>query len=457
VRNFTQLIHELDSTNKTSEKVQALVRHFETASPGDAAWAAFFLAGRRARRLVKTGDLRELACQQSGIPNWMFEECYETVGDLAETISHLLPPPELDLDMHLEDLVRDHILQLRDKSDDQKRRSIVNIWRGLTSRERFVYIKLITGGFRLGVSQRLLTRALAEVSGLQSSTVAHRLMGDWEPSAEFFEQLFSSDQSDVNESRPYPFFLPHPIGEGIAALGGCRDWIAEWKWDGIRCQLVRRSERVYLWSRGEELVTNRFPEIAEAALQLPDGTVLDGELLAFKDGCPLPFSRLQRRIGRKNVGKKTLREIPVIMMAFDLLEQGGVDIRAQPLLERRRRLDSLVSGLGTVSVRVSPTLDFSSWDELGKFRASSREFQAEGIMLKRRDSHYQVGRPRGHWWKWKIDPYTADAVLIYAQRGHGRRAGLYTDYTFGLWSGSELVPFAKAYSGLVFQSPVDPV
>lgn len=368
---------------------------------------------------------------------------------MAETIALLLPEPEQSSDAPLAEWVEQRLLPLREMAADEQRRRLVLAWRQMDRGQRLVWNKLLTGGFRIGVSQTLVVRALAEVSGLPAAVIAHRLMGVWEPTPDFFEQLLAPETSDADVSRPYPFCLAHPLIVEPATLGDVSQWLVEWKWDGIRAQCVRRRGQMALWSRGEELITERFPELHPAAETLPHGVVLDGEIVAWKDGEVMPYGVLQRRIGRKTVGKKLLDEAPVRLIAFDLLEFDGRDIRARPLVERRKLLEALLAALpDDPHLGLSPVECAATWDELAAVRQQSRQRNVEGLMLKRLDSPYGVGRVTGQWWKWKIDPHTIDAVLIYAQRGHGRRASLYTDYTFGVWSNGELVPFAKAYSGL---------
>jgi DNA ligase-1 len=275
-------------------------------------------------------------------------------------------------------------------------------------------------------------------------------MGEWQPTAAFARELLAPDTKDADVSRPYPFFLAYPLEGAVSDLGGTGDWQAEWKWDGIRAQLIRRKFQTFLWSRGEELITDRFPELQAAGAVLPDGTVIDGEVMPWRHdasgGRPLPFAQMQRRIGRKLLSNKILAEVPAVLVAYDLLESEGADVRERPLEWRRARLAEVVAG--NTALVLSPVVEAASWEELTAKRQESRERGVEGLMLKRRSSPYRVGRRRGDWWKWKIDPYSVDAVLIYAQPGNGRRASLFTDYTFGVWDNGELVPFAKAYSGL---------
>lgn len=450
MRRFAALYDALDRSTGTNAKVAALADYFVQAPAEDAAWAVHFLTGRRPKRLAASGRLRAWAADAAGVEPWLFEECYHAVGDLAETIALLLPGAPTAGDVPLHRWVEGRLLPLLGEDEAGRRAGIEAAWRELAGTELFVWNKLITGGFRVGVSQSLVVRALARVAGVEEAAVAHRLMGAWEPTADFYRALLAAETGDADVSRPYPFFLAYALEGDPETLGAVAEWQAEWKWDGIRAQLVRRRGESFLWSRGEELVTERFPELAEAAALLPDGTVLDGEILPWADGRPLPFAQLQRRIGRKTLGPKILREVPVVLLCYDLLELGGQDVRERPLWQRRTRLAALLDTLPAAGrFPISPTVPAASWAELAAARGESRARLAEGLMLKRRESPYRAGRRRGDWWKWKVDPFTVDAVLVYAQRGSGRRASLYTDYTFALWDeAGELVPFAKAYSGL---------
>ncbi|MHC5538589.1 ATP-dependent DNA ligase [Singulisphaera rosea] len=449
MKAFADLYTALDSTTKTSEKVAALVAYFGSAPAEDAAWAVYFLIGRKPKQVVPSGKLRSWAAQEAAIPDWLFQESYDAVGDIAETIALLLPTPEHSSDLPLHLWVEGRLLPLRKEGEDTQRDAILAAWSEMDGPQRFVWNKLISGGFRVGVSQQLVTRALGKVRGIDEKVIAHRLMGEWEPTKDFYERLLLVDATDADHSRPYPFFLAYALDVAPESLGEIADWQSEWKWDGIRSQLIRRGGDTFLWSRGEELVTERYPEIAAVGDDLPEGTVVDGEILPWMDGEPLPFAQLQRRIGRKTVGKTILAEVPVVLMAYDLLENGGEDVRSQPLKWRRERLEQLVASSSLPGrFLLSPRVDGNTWEEIAQQRLTSRRRKAEGIMLKRVDSSYGVGRRRGDWWKWKVAPLTVDAVLIAAQRGNGKRASLYTDYTFGVWDAGRLVPIAKAYSGL---------
>jgi DNA ligase-1 len=449
VKAFADLYAALDETTKTNEKIATMASYFRAAPPEDAAWAVHFLIGRRPKRLIPTRDLVEWAIQEAGISDWLFGECYQAVGDLAETIALLLPAARTSSGEPLRYWVEERLLPMPDWDDSARRESLVAAWREMNQRQRFAWNKLITGEFRVGVSQNLVVRALAAVSGIDANVLAHRLMGDWQPTANFAAQILAKETADADVSRPYPFCLAYPLEGDGEQLGDVGNWQIEWKWDGIRSQMIRRAWRTFIWSRGEELVTDRFPELAAAGALLPEGTVLDGEVLPWKDGAPLPFTQMQRRIGRKDLGVKILTEVPVVLVAFDLLEHSGEDVRERPLAWRRAELERIVAAAGPEShLVVSPVVAGASWDDLKHTREQARARGVEGFMLKRRGSPYRVGRRRGDWWKWKINPYSVDAVLIYAQPGSGRRASLFTDYTFGVWDGQELVPFAKAYAGL---------
>lgn len=446
---FTRLYTELDSTTRTLEKVRALERYFTEAKPEDAVWGLYFLVGRKIKRAVTTRLLRDWLAEEAGVPHWIIDESYDAVGDLAETLALLLPNAGTTSRMPLHELVETRIVPLKQAELARQQSIVARTWRELDSQQRLVWHKLITGEFRVGVARTLVARALANVAGVPPAIMAHRLMGHWEPTAEDYALLMQGDSGQPNPGRPYPFFLAHPLEADPSTLGPVEDWQVEWKWDGIRAQIIRRHEQVLVWSRGEELMTDRFPEIADAGRELPDGTVLDGEIMAWRDGEPLPFATLQLRIGRKRADMKLLEHAPTAFVAYDLLEWQGQDIRNQPLEERRALVAGLLQKLPKgLAIEFSPTIGASSWEELDSLRTGCRQRAVEGLMLKRVSSPYGVGRPRGDWWKWKTDPYSVDAVLIYAQRGSGRRASLYTDYTFGLWHEGQLVPIAKAYSGL---------
>lgn len=452
MKNFSDLYLALDQTNKTNEKVEAIVKYFQTADAADAAWAIYFLSGRKPRQIIKTAKLREWAAEISEVPDWLFEVSYDAVGDLAETIALLLPDTNAEgSNLPLAFWVENRTMPLREMTEDDQREAVVQAWNELDANERFIWNKLVTGSFRVGVSQSLVVRALAQVSGIEKEIIAHRLMGTWSPNADFYLNMLEASAEDADLSRPFPFHLAHQLDFPLEELGEISSWQAEWKWDGIRAQLIRRGGESFLWTRGEDLVSERFPEITEASFSLPDGTVLDGEILPWKDSKVLPFAQLQRRIGRKTIGKKLLEEVPVVLLCYDLLEFGGEDFRQKELQIRRAELIKILEklpGEAQKTLQFSPVVKAKSWEELTKIRDESRSRKVEGFMLKRLASPFRVGRPRGDWWKWKIEPLTVDAVMIYAQRGTGKRASLYTDYTFAVWNNGELVPFAKAYSGL---------
>ncbi|MCC6511655.1 MAG: ATP-dependent DNA ligase [Pirellulaceae bacterium] len=489
MQRFARLFAQLDQTNKTSEKIRALSEYFRDVDPASAAWALYFLSGHKLQRVVPSGLLRQWAIEVADIQQWLFDECYEAVGDLAETISLIVPRSEgRPVDGTLVQWVEQRLMPLRQLTVSEQRQRILTSWQTLDQVACLVFVKLLTGSFRVGVSQKLVVRGIANASGIDAEVLAHRLMGNWQPSAAFYQALVHPDAGDAMLSRPYPFFLANPLEGTPSDLGDVSLWQAEWKWDGIRAQLIRRGAQTFIWSRGEELMQDRFPELESLAQYLPDGTILDGEIIGRRDGIILPFAHMQRRIGSKQLTRKILQEVPVAYLVFDLLEWQGNDLRAEPLSTRRSQLEQVMAELSRTRAAIQPdhekqwqlsehdlsdtqdraqgraggtsatmhfllpdTLKAGSWEELIALRSRSRDEHAEGLMLKRLNSPYRVGRPRGDWWKWKIEPYTVDAVLIYAQRGHGKRASLYTDYTFGVWDGDVLVPFAKAYSGLTDQ------
>lgn len=447
MKNFAQLYRQLDQTNAVTKKVLLLKRYFESVSDEEKLWLIALFSGRRIKGVITVSRLREYAMECSGISPWLFEECYAAVGDLAETIALVLPAPVAGHSMGLAEAM-DLLQRMAKMEEEQKKSVLLEQWNTLETFERFVFNKLLTGGFRIGVSQKLVCKALSQYTGLDENTIAHRLMGHWSPFNTTFQDLLFSEHPEEQAGRPYPFCLAQPLVQSLHELGEVQQWLAEYKWDGIRGQLIKRDGLVFIWSRGEELVTDRFPELIAAGSALPDGTVLDGEILAMKDAKPLPFLQLQTRINRKTVGKKLLQDVPVVFVAYDLLEHGGKDVRQVPLVRRRTLLEQIVRDTDMPALLVSEQLVAVAWDDLVQLRQRAVKGGSEGLMLKHLDSVYETGRKTGTWWKWKADPLTIDAVMIYAQTGHGRRAGMFTDYTFALWQGDRLVPVAKAYSGL---------
>lgn len=447
MRTFAEVYAEVDQTTKTNEKINSMAAYFTRTDAKDSIWAIALFTGRRPKRPIRSTDLKNWATELAGIPYWLFEESYNVVGDLAETISLLVPSSESSSDKSLNEVMLE-IIGLLNRPDEEKKEWLYAFWKTFSKDELFVFNKLITGSFRVGVSQQLVFKALAKAYSLDEKVVAHKLMGSWLPQNTDIQELLLGDETSSDQSKPYPFYLAYQLDVPFSDLGNIDDWQVERKYDGIRGQIIVRDDNVHIWSRGEELMTDKFIEFTHIKEKIPNGTVLDGEVLPFKDGKILSFNEMQKRIGRKNVSKKTLQNVPLCMMCYDLLEHNGEDIRKLPLRERRRLLEELINNQPYDILKLSPLLQANSWDELDGLRTESKLLGCEGLMLKHKDSVYETGRRRGKWWKWKVDPYTVDAVLIYAQSGHGRRANLFTDYTFAVWDNNELVPFAKAYSGL---------
>ncbi|WP_276481854.1 ATP-dependent DNA ligase [Paraflavitalea pollutisoli] len=449
MQQFAQLVQDLGMHTKTNDKLEALVHYFTHANDKDKVWVIALFSGRRPRRTINSTQLQTWCAEVVGLPLWLLEESYHTVGDLSETIALLIPeqnnPAVNGQPLHY---YVEQFLQLEKADEATKKDFILHSWQELTSKERFVFNKLLSSTFRVGVSQSMMVNALARILQLESSVIAHRISGNWDPSTTSFDALVSGEGGSVDHSKPYPFYLAYAIEEEVAALGDPADWQAEWKWDGIRGQIIKRNGQLFVWSRGEDLITEKFPEFAALLDKLPEGVVIDGEILPVKDEQVLNFNVLQTRIGRKNVTKKHLQEAPAGLYAYDLLELDGQDIRHLSLTERRAALEILIQGLQLPFVQLSPIVTFDDWQQLTTLRESARDLNSEGLMLKRKSSAYLVGRKRGDWWKWKIDPLTIDAVMVYAQKGTGRRSNLYTDYTFAVKDGDKLVTFTKAYSGL---------
>ncbi|HOB24344.1 MAG TPA: ATP-dependent DNA ligase [Kaistella sp.] len=447
MKTFAQLITSLESTNKTNAKIDAMVHYLQTAPENDKLWFLALFTGKRPKRPVNTNLLKLWALEITQLPEWLFLESYSSVGDLGETLSLILPPPENEIDKSLSQWMSE-LIDLKDKTEEEKRIYVIESWNGLDYTERFIFNKLIGGSFRIGVSKKLLINALSKYSEIDSSQLMHSIMGKWNVEETNFEDLISGTNINPDNSKPYPFCLAYPMEKEIHELGNPEDWQAEYKWDGIRGQLIKRNKEIFLWSRGEELVTPQFPELVFALENIEGDFVLDGEILAVVDNQVLNFNELQKRLNRKTITAKMLKEIPVKTFVYDILEFNGEDLREKPLSERRAILEKLINENPHENIKLSEIIQYKNWEELTEIRSNSRENNSEGLMLKQKNSHYHSGRKKGDWWKWKVDALTIDAVLIYAQKGSGRRSGYYTDYTFAVKKEDKLVTIAKAYSGL---------
>jgi DNA ligase-1 len=448
LKRFTELIQQLEMSNKTNDKIAALVSYFSTADDLDKPYVIAMFTGKKPKRPVTTALIKEWAIELSGVPEWLFAESYHSVGDLSETIALMLPPPSRNTDRRLHEWITD-LANLNGLDDASKKAFITDSWDSLDTQQRFIFNKLISGNFRIGVSNKMLVNALAKQSNTDSNRVMHSIMGKWKPEDITYQELLEGLHVNTDNSWPYPFCLAYALEAEPASLGDPENWQAEWKWDGIRGQIVKRNGELFIWSRGEELVTDQFPELHFLKKELPDGTVLDGEILSVKDGNVQVFSILQQRLNRKTINKSQLTDAPVGFYIYDLIEFEGNDLRDKPLKERRVLLEEIADQLITKNVAIlSPVITFTSWDTLAEIRQGARENNSEGLMLKKLDALYHSGRKRGDWWKWKINPYTVDTVMIYAQKGSGRRANFFTDYTFAVRDGENLITIAKAYSGL---------
>jgi DNA ligase-1 len=458
MKAFSEVFTQIDQTTSTNEKIDALVDYFKTAEPKDAIWCVALLTGKRPRRTVKSGELRNWCIELNGIPGWLVEESYHIVGDLAETITLLLPENKDVSEYSLHEVIHT-LIALQDKTDEERKAYILGMWQSLTKDQLFVFNKLITGSFRVGVSEKIVIKALAKAFEIDENIVAHRLTGSWNASTASLLDLLTTVGISDDISKPYPFYLAYALETPVEELGEVSDWQIERKYDGIRGQIIIRNGELFVWSRGEDLMTEKFVEFNVLPGLIPDGTVIDGEIIPVKDEQLMPFHVMQTRIGRKKLSRKFLEEAPLVMICYDLLEYKGEDIREKTMTERRAILEGLVAEakqqMELVPLMMSPLVITDNWAHVAEERMKARELGCEGLMLKRKDSVYKTGRRRGDWWKWKVDPLSIDGVLIYAQRGHGRRANLYTDFTFAVWSGEELVPFAKAYSGLTDKELVE--
>lgn len=474
MKQFVELFLAIDSTTLTNNKIDALTQYYESASNADAAWATAFLTGNKFKRFITSRDLQQWALEYTDLPDWLFKQSYASVGDTAETVALLvasskkalrsIDPINTELsNISLHELIEQKILPLRTLDKSQQSEMVKALWQEVDSNWCFVFNKILTGAFRVGVAKATVYKALAKVSSIPTTVLAHRFTGKWQPSAAFFAEALDPEAKPSDNAKAYPFCLAYPLQAEFdtelnakaypsylqTKLEAPSNWIAEWKWDGIRGQLLKHHSGVYLWSRGEDIISVQFPELIDAASALPEGAVLDGEILCWQDGKPQSFAHLQKRLGRKKPSAKTISRYPAIFMAYDLLEKDSTDIRERPLIQRRSYLEDIIARTDQPQhFLCSPLVAFDHWHQLEQQRLNARQYGVEGLMIKRKQSAYRVGRKKGDWWKYKLDPYTVDAVLLYAQPGSGRRANLYTDYTFAVWQDQELVPVAKAYSGL---------
>ena len=449
MRKFAELISAVEITNKTNAKIEALVRYFQIASDKDKLWLIALFTGKRPPRPIKTNLLKDWCMEVGQIPEWLFLESYSAVGDLGETLALLLPHNRSQIHKPLHVWMAE-LIALKSQNIETQKAYVLNAWGGLNTQERFIFNKLIGGSFRIGVSKKTLVNALAKLTGIEANQLMHSIMGNWSVNDLRFQELIAGQHINYDNSKPYPFCLAYALENKLNTLGNIQEWQIEYKWDGIRGQVIKRNEEVYIWSRGEELVTQQFPELVEEIQQWKGNFVIDGEILAMKNNAVLLFNDLQKRLNRKQVTKKLREEVPVGFYIYDLLEQEGQDCRDLSMKERRSLLEKLYVDNTTQSelLQLSTVVQGKQWEDLNQIRNSARQFNSEGLMLKKKSSVYHVGRKKGDWWKWKVDPFTIDAVMIYAQKGSGRRSSKYTDYTFAVKNKDALVTIAKAYSGL---------
>ena len=478
-RSFGNLINNLEQCNSTKKKINLISVFIKDIDPRDGSWILLLLMSTRQKRVITGRRLKDILQASFRMPSWLIDDCFAQVGDSAETISLLWPQLKSELtDANIEcSEVYNKLFNepkeskplhwwmetllpaIKDATETTQNRLILKLWSDIADQDHYLTNKLITGGFRNGVSKGLVVKSIAQAYELDESTVLERLMKPIEINNIWFQELthpVSINRTDRG-AIPYPFYLASPVEIEKIKETPPADWRLEYKWDGIRGQLIKRDTGAYLWSRGEELVNHVFPEIIEMAENLPDGTVLDGEILCWQKDVrkPMAFASLQRRLGRKTVNKKLLKECPTVFLAYDILEHKSIDIRAYNLRDRLKLLESVQLNYNHPCLVIDNEKEFAEWEELIQLRDRARLEGAEGLMIKKISSHYLSGRKRGYWWKYKHDPMTLDAVLIYAQAGTGKRANLFTDYTFALWDDSnkyskdrKLVTFAKAYSGL---------
>jgi len=442
MKQFATLLEYLLLTPARNAKIDHMVQYFREAPDPDRGYALAVLTGALDLRNVKASLLKDIVLKK--VDPVLFGMSYEYVGDLAETIALIWPDKTDDALPSLSEL----ILELENKKKSELPVRIAGHLSAGTATERWAIMKLATGNLRVGVSARLAKTALAQFGNKDLHDIEKIWHGLEYPYADLFAWLEDRGaMPEIHRHRVFhPMMLSNPIDEekDFANLKPA-DYQAEWKWDGIRIQLVLSDDQKRIFSRTGDDVATAFPDILE---NITGSAVLDGELLAGSNFEPAPFNDLQQRLNRKVVTPKMLEQYPAFIRLYDILFDGDEDLRERPLSDRRMRLEAWVAKNPSPRLDISPILKFRSWDELLKLRVQGAEEQGhEGIMLKRYDSPYVAGRPKGPWFKWKRDPCLVDAVLMYAQRGHGKRSSYYSDYTFGVWRDEEIVPVGKAYSG----------
>ena len=449
MRQFAALIRKLELSSRQNEKVLVLSAYFQEAAEKDRVWAIALLSQRRPSRTMTLRQMKKWALEFSGIPEWLFEESYQIVGDLAETIALILPPPTGQAEQGLSHWI-ETITELKGRASEAQKALVFKSWEVLDKAERFQFNKLVTGSFRVSVSQRLMTRALSLATGMPETVLAHRISGGWDPESTAFQDLVREQSPTEEAGRPYPFQRIHPLEEGPNVLGETSGYLIDWKWEGIRCQLIRRSSNSFIWSEKGELITGAFPAIASALDNFPEGLVLDGEIVIMQDAGVGPASGIEKRLGMKKPGPKALRELPAAFIAFDILEREGTDLRDRPLLERKQQLLDLagqVDATGEV-ILFSDPLPVNDWADVAGFRAEARNMRADGLLIKKRELPYRSGDVEGPWLHWKPEAHTINALLIYATRGQGGSTRQYTDLSFAVWAGDQLVPFTRTIEGL---------
>jgi DNA ligase-1 len=446
---FAELLDRLVLTPSRNGKLRLLTDYFQAAPDPDRGFAVAAITGDLAIAAVKPAMLRALVVER--MDPVLFAYSYDYVGDLAETVSLVWPEPEPHRIANHTPTLGEVVekLQLTSRSDGPK--VLAGLLDNAGIPARFAIIKLVTGGLRIGVSARLAKQALADFGKVDIADVEELWHGLAPPYLPLFAWLEGKAPKPAQSAKALfrPVMLSHPIEDNDLEKLDPADYVAEWKWDGIRVQAVALGGARRLYSRTGDDVSGAFPDLVDA---MDFDAALDGELLV---GTPPEwtgtFSDLQQRLNRKTVSPKIRERFPAFVRCYDIMQVEAEDLRKLSFVERRQRLEDFIRLLEPSRFDLSPTIGFSSWDELEALRKKPPHPIIEGVMIKHRQSTYVAGRPKGPWFKWKRDPHTVDAVLMYAQRGHGKRSSYYSDYTFGVWSGppeeSELVPVGKAYFG----------
>lgn len=446
MKAFAELIFNLRKWDTENNQIRYIKEYFSISDDRDCIWAIYILLGKKIKNEFRSKQqLKKWACEYAEIPDWLFDESYSFTGDLTETISLILPGKEADSGRTLTEWM--HYMESFCKSDDQgNKKKVVDAWKELDHTETYVFNKLIPGNFKSGVDEKVIIKALSKFLNIESNVISNRIKSNWHPDLISFYELFSKFNPDDIISKPYPFIPEEVFESEPGVLGSAADWLAEQKFKGIRCQLIFRKGKIFLWTDNGELINDKFPEFEFIKKYLPDDSVFTGSIICINNGMKSQHNYLQARLRRKNISSKSLKESPVIFMMNDLLEYEGTDMRNKFLIERKEliKCNKFMISKNNL-IKYSENIKFENWEELRTIRRKSSDTISGGIILKKKNSLF-LSDINEKYLICKPEPLSADAVLMYALKGE--RTDLFSEFTLGVWDKGKLVSIAKINSGL---------